>query len=238
MNCSSFYNVFSDIQDNTENYIDYLVWEEFNYVIRKKTFAEIYKDIIQCYGNLQKLGISSEHVVGLDIENTYEYLICDAALLLIGAQTVISNNTESLDLLKQRLDDFKTEFVVTKREIGKCSQKIIELSSLFAVTNTEVEIVERKFEGKDISIMFSSGTTGIPKALGITEIGSIWSANNFFNYMQFEKSDKFLIFMPLSNYQQRFLFWGCLMNKINISLANDMTLFHSLAQLEPSTISG
>ena len=63
MNCSSFYNVFSDIQDNTENYIDYLVWEEFNYVIRKKTFAEIYKDIIQCYGNLQKLGISSEHVV-------------------------------------------------------------------------------------------------------------------------------------------------------------------------------
>ena len=236
MNCSSFYNVFSDIQDNTENYIDYLVWEEFNYVIRKKTFAEIYKDIIQCYGNLQKLGISSEHVVGLDIENTYEYLICDAALLLIGAQTVISNNTESLDLLKQRLDDFKTEFVVTKREIGKCSQKIIELSSLFAVTNTEVEIVERKFEGKDISIMFSSGTTGIPKALGITEIGSIWSANNFFNYMQFEKSDKFLIFMPLSNYQQRFLFWGCLMNKINISLANDMTLFHSLAQLEPSIL--
>lgn len=42
--------------------------------------------------------------------------------------------------------------------------------------------------------------------------------------------------MPLSNYQQRFLFWGCLMNKINISLANDMTLFHSLAQLEPSIL--
>lgn len=236
LNYSSFYDVFSEIQDNTENYIDYLEWEEFNYVVRKKTFAEIYRDIIQCYGNLRYLGVSSEHVVGLDIENTYEYLICDAALLLIGAQTVISNNAETVDLLKQRLDDFKAEFVVTKREILGCSQNVIKISSLLVAGNTELEIEKRVFESKDISIMFSSGTTGIPKALGITEMGSIWSANNFFNYMQFEVDDKFLIFMPLSNYQQRFLFWGCLMNKVNISLANDMTLFHSLEKLEPSIL--
>lgn len=233
---NNFYDVFIKIKDNNNNYIDFIVWQNYDFVIKKKTFSEIYEDIRLCYTNLNNLGICQDNVVGLDIENTYDFLVCDAALLLIGAQTVISNNKEKIELLNQRLKDFNADFVITNREIDNDKQSVINIRDLFIKKSENIEILQKSFNEKDISIMFSSGTTGIPKALGITEYGSIWSSNNFFNYMNFSSDDKFLIFMPLSNYQQRFLFWGCLMNNVNISLANDMSLFHSLVRLTPTIL--
>ena len=237
MQFNNFYDVFTSMKDNSKNYIDYLSWNGSEYEKIKKTFQEMYSDIRKCYSNLINLGIQSSSIVGLEIENTYEFLICDAALLLIGAQTIISNGKEKEEVLNQRLADFKTEYVITNRSAINVSQKQIALTSLLKDCSTaELELQVDEDNEKDISIMFSSGTTGIPKALGITKQGSLWSSNNFFRYMEFTSEDKFLIFMPLANYQQRFLYWGCIMNQVNISLGDDLLLFNSLKFLEPSIL--
>ncbi|SFR57472.1 AMP-binding protein [Anaeromicropila populeti] len=238
MQFHNFYDVFTSMKDNDKNHIDYLLWNGSGYETIKKTFQEMYCDISKCYSNLVSQGIKASSIVGLEIENTYEFLVCDSALLLIGAQTIISNGREKEELLDERLTSFQTEYVITNRKSVNLSQKQIAAASLLKEdgSTTMIELQPDENDEKDISIMFSSGTTGIPKALGITKQGSLWSSNNFFHYMEFTPEDKFMIFMPLSNYQQRFLSWGCIMNHVNISLGNELLLFHSLKLLEPSIL--
>ena len=153
---------------------------------------------------------------------------------MLGARAVISRKNDNADVLDQRIAEFSAEYLISDRKVSggiPCftAEELCE-------KNENGKLPERHIYNDDMSIMFSSGTTGIPKALGITEKGSVWSSNNFFRFMKFNSGDKFLIFMPLSNYQQRFLFWGCIMNKVNASIGNDMNLLQCLTHLEPSIL--
>lgn len=230
------YDAFMSAAGNTDNYIDYLVLKDFSYKTERKTFDDIYHDIINCCSNLNDFGVTADSVVAFEIENTYQCLICDSALIMLGAQAIISRKGDAPDVLDERIGEFSATAVISDRSSDRISAlPHITIDELMA-DNSDPRIPERYVYSKDISVMFSSGTTGTPKALGITEIGSVWSSNNFFRFMHFNSKDKFLIFMPLSNYQQRFLFWGCLMNNVNISIGNDMTLLQCLSNLEPSIL--
>lgn len=228
------YDAFVSASGNTENYVDYLELENFAYKPRRKTFDQVYRDIVNCCANLSERGIGTDTVVAFEIENTYKCLICDSALIMLGARAVISRKNDNADVLDQRISEFSAEYLISDRKVSggiPCftAEELCE-------KNENGKLPERHIYNDDMSIMFSSGTTGIPKALGITEKGSVWSSNNFFRFMKFNSGDKFLIFMPLSNYQQRFLFWGCIMNKVNASIGNDMNLLQCLTHLEPSIL--
>lgn len=233
---NNYYDVFESIKGNTENYIDWIKWNGSSYDTVSRTFDDIYHDVMSCYGRVKELGLTKGCTIAFEIENTYDCLLIDSALLLTGVKTIISNKKEKTEILDERSKEFNAQYIITERtSAGANGETVISYDSI--INNNGSSFISKPLEfDDDISIMFSSGTTGIPKALGITGDGSIWSSNNFFRFMEFTTADKFLIFMPLSNYQQRFLFWGCLMNNVNISLGNDMTLFHDLVMLEPSIL--
>jgi len=233
----NFYQLFNHIKDNNTNYIDYLSWSGQKYEYFRKTFAEIHKDIHVCYNNLKQIGITENSVVGIDMDNSYEFLVCDFALILAGALSIVSSSNEPLETLKNRARQYKTEYVITKRENLELGTgvKVIDIGSLFENVNNSA-VVQTFYDTRDFSIVFSSGTSGFPKALGITEKGSIESSKHFFNYMGFTSSDKFMIYLPLANYQQRFFFWGCLITSVNIALGDDKSLFHALKQFNPTIL--
>lgn len=233
----NFYQLFNYIKDNNVNFIDYLSWSGKKYNCFRKTFAEIHKDIQVCYNNLKQAGITENSIVYIDIDNSYEFLICDFAMALTGALSIISNSTEPLNTVKDRVRQFKAEYIVSKRELLDLGVDVkrIDLSSLFQIENNS-PVIQTVYNNRDFSVVFSSGTSGFPKALGITEKGSIESSKHFFNYMGFCSSDKFMIYLPLANYQQRFFFWGCLLTSVNIALGDDKSLFHALKEFDPTIL--
>ncbi|ACL75978.1 AMP-binding protein [Ruminiclostridium cellulolyticum] len=233
----SFYQLFNYIKDNNDNYINYLSWSGKKYKYFRKTFSEIHDDIQACYNNLKQAGITENSVIYIDIDNSYEFLICDFAIILTGALSIVSNNTEPLDKVKDRVRQFKAEYIISKRELidSLVDVNVIDISSLFQIGNNSI-VTQTLYNNKDFSVVFSSGTSGFPKALGITEQGSIGSSKHFFNYMGFCSSDKFMIYLPLANYQQRFFFWGCLITSVNIALGDDKSLFHALKEFNPTIL--
>ncbi|MCL2151403.1 MAG: AMP-binding protein [Oscillospiraceae bacterium] len=233
----NFYQLFDYIADNNVNYIEYLYWSERKYKYLKKSFAEIHRDIRNCYSNLKQFGITDNSIILIDIDNSYEFLVCDFAVILTGALSVVSNSNEPSEIVIDRVEQFKVDYIISKKtnaDLG-VDTKVIDIYSLLEISNNS-EVVPTRYNKRDFSIVFSSGTSGFPKALGITEPGSIRSSRHFFNYMRFYSSDKFMIYLPLANYQQRFFFWGCLITSVNIAFGDDKSLLHALKEFNPTIL--
>ena len=233
----TFFQLFNGIKEHHDHYIDYLVWVEQQYCYFRKSFAEVHEDIQLCYSNLKRMGITEYSVVFIDTDNSYEFLICDFAVILLGALSIISSTIESPDTVNARLRQFHATNIISKRNFEVLYHNIPMIAADTMLNEGEILLVTPTlYNGKDFSIVFSSGTSGFPKALGITEKGSLESSNNFFNYMGFEPSDQFMIYLPLANYQQRFFFWGCLMHSVNIALGDAQSLLHALKAFHPTIL--
>ncbi|MGD2088852.1 MAG: AMP-binding protein [Candidatus Aminicenantes bacterium] len=203
-----------------------------------KTFAEIHQDIQTCYNNLVKLGFTDTSVVGLNITNSYYFFVCDFACILLGVQTVLHSKNDPVELLKQRLDQFRIKDLIGEKPVPGLENtcRIIELHRLFDRAAAQVQVKKRPLASGDISVVFSSGTSGLPKGLGASERGSVETGKCFFQWMGFNNRDKFLVYLPLASYQQRFLMWSCLINNVHIILVDEKTLFKALQVFKPTIL--
>lgn len=235
---SSFYEIFVQLKTNKKNTFGFFS----NYTGEKtiKTFARMHDDIQICYNNLAARGINDKSIIGLNISNSYHFFVCDFALILLGAQTVLHSKSDPVELLKDRLKKFHIKYLISEKEIPGLEKEsgcqTIELDRLFDANTPGVEVKKYLWGNRDVSIVFSSGTTGIPKGMGASEYGSIETGKCFFKWMEFSYPDKFLIYLPLASYQQRFLMWGSLIKNVDIILVEDKTLFRGLKEFQPTIL--
>jgi long-subunit acyl-CoA synthetase (AMP-forming) len=233
---SGFYDIFIKLKSNGVNTFGFFSDTGGEKTI--KTFAQLHEDIRLCYNNLIKLGINANSTVGLNIDNRYYFFVCDFALILLGVVTLLHSKNDPVELLKGRLVQFQVDYLVSQENVPEAESlcPIIKLQTLFNPDTPGVEVKKYSPKKPDISICFSSGTTGIPKGMGVSEHGSIETARWFFKWMEFSYPDKFLIYLPLASYQQRFLIWGCLIKNVDIVLVDDKTLFRGLQEFQPTIL--
>lgn len=239
---ASFYDIFIKIKPNRETTFSFFspgppcllpIGEPVT-----KSFAEVHEDIQTCYNNLVKSGITDTSIVGLNITNSYYFFVCDFALILLGAQTVLHSKNDPVELLKDRLDKFRIKDLISEKPVPGLENtcRIIELHRLLHEAAPRLEVKKHPWVTRDVSIVFSSGTSGIPKGLGASERGSIETGKCFFQWMEFTGTDKFLVYLPLASYQQRFLMWSCLIKNVHIILVDDKILFKALQVFKPTIL--
>jgi len=238
-NPSTFYDIFIKLKSDKKNALHFFSMNPASFMEKKrKSFAEIHRDIQICCNNLVKTGITDNATVGLNIDNSYFFFVCDFALILLGAVTLLHSKNDPVELLKERIDTFHIDYIVSEKNVpeieGICP--VIQLDALFDNSAAPVEIKAYELQHRDVSICFSSGTSGIPKALGASEYGSIETGKWFFKWMGFDSTDRFLVYLPLASYQQRFLMWGCLLKDVDIILVDDKTLFQGLQEFKPTIL--
>ncbi|TYQ17912.1 UNVERIFIED_CONTAM: long-subunit acyl-CoA synthetase (AMP-forming) [Acetivibrio alkalicellulosi] len=235
----TFYKLFQKIKNSKTNYLYCYITDNLQIKPSQKSFYEIFCDIELAYSNLIYNGITKNDVVGLYLDNSYHFFVIDMALILLGAQTIIQSSLEPVDLVQKRLEQFKVTILIVKDKETKDFSgdfKKYEISNLFDSNIEKVQVKEEKIHNKDFSIIFSSGTSGIPKSLGISEKGSLESGSIYFQHMKYNQNDRMLIYLPLASYQQRFLMWSCLANNVNIVLVDEKKLFKGLVEFKPSII--
>lgn len=225
---------------------------------------ELYEEVSLASYGLRSLGVDWGDRVAILAETSHHWLIMDLAILCIGAVTVPLYPTWPshyiLDLLKR--SKAKAAFFSNLKQIEKVLPYKNELENLNLFISKEKEKDEvfsfeelkekgRKYK-KDVrddfkerillinpdqiaTIIFTSGTTGIPKGVVLTHKNISSNVEEALKLFDIGPNDKALSFLPLSHILERMVTYTYLKAGASIAYARSLeTLNEDFLMVKPS----
>jgi len=193
------------------------------------TYAEVADQALKLVSALRKLGVNPGDKVALISKNCAEWFICDLAMMLgdyvsvpifptAGADTIeyCLTHSESKVLIGGKLDDSKaTQQVINEmgdlisialpyNSAPMCRHQYAELIA------NEVPSVERPqhYDDKLMSLVYTSGTSGLPKGAMLTYGAFSWSVQQLINHIGIQPNDRLFSYLPLAHITERVYIFG------------------------------
>lgn len=169
---------------------------------RKVSYSKLDELVSLCAGGLRALGLEAGERVAILMENSPEYIVSYFAILRAGGVAVPLNNFltphEVLYILNDsgcRVLIYSNQFLTHIKEIGS------SVKDLKAVVFSDIP--RERSEGYEGSgdetavFLYTSGTTGFPKAAMLTHNNLISNAKACKEAMYVVHKDRILLFLPL-----------------------------------------
>lgn len=141
-------------------------------------------------------GISRGQLVALQMRNSAEMVFVIHGLMMIGAQTLLLNVRLTDHEREWQLQDAKAAFLISDKET-ESKVKIITLASLRETAPQSCLVLKEQDLADTATIMYTSGTTGKPKAVKQTYGNHLFSAYGSVLNLGLGDNDKWLCTMPL-----------------------------------------
>ncbi|MCL9773306.1 AMP-binding protein [Vibrio methylphosphonaticus] len=193
------------------------------------TYAEVADKALRLVSSLRALGIQPGDKVALISKNCAEWFICDLALMLgdyvsvpvfptAGADTIeyCITHSESKALIAGKLDDD----AATAQVIAQLPDVIsiaLPYDSAPSCQHTFIDLIaqhepstERPVHHDDklMSLVYTSGTSGLPKGAMLTFGAFSWSVQMLIDHIGIEANDRLFSYLPLAHITERVYIFG------------------------------
>jgi long-subunit acyl-CoA synthetase (AMP-forming) len=187
---------------------------------------------------LSQAGIRPGMQIGLQGANGYEYVLWDLVAIRLGVliHAVPEELTpEKLAALIQRHD---VALWVCENENALPGHPYrASLADTWTDRPFNVDTAAGAVDDPDLyTRVYSSGSSGYLKGLNISRLGTEALVSDFIADFALGAHDSHLIFLPLSNYQQRLSVYGCLWAGASIRVVRHTSVFQELGAFKPSFI--
>lgn len=230
----------------------YRVNEQFT----SRRYRQVYEDI-KCFAHsLQLIGVKKGSKVALLSDNRYEWLICDLALLILGAVNVPRSSQAPIKDLSMLIKHADCEFIITEKEgiidelvtdISPSKIICIEENSRFNDFNmmieqgeTEVSLPEMGFDDL-ATIIYTSGTTGNPKGVMLTHGNLMHNVRSIAPLLNFEpfskKGERILAVLPTWHIFERMFEYCSIAGGAEISYTNLKNFAKDIKNNSPTAMS-
>jgi len=163
----------------------------------KWTFQDLDQQAVFYGEKLAALGVTSGSRIAFHTSNCPEAVFIIHALLYLGAKIVFLNTRLTKSELTWQLEHAKVELVVTTEDFCIEAVKCVSVQTLLNEKSTPF-VIKEFFQPSDVvTIMYTSGTTGKPKAVQQTYGNHYYSALYSSDNLSLEKGAKWLCMMPL-----------------------------------------
>jgi aspartate racemase len=205
------HNVFERQVEQTPNAV--AVVSEFGQL----TYVELDRRANQLAHHLQEFGIGPGDVVGLCVERSPEMLVSLLGILKAGGVYLPLDPSYPDERLSFMLEDGKAKVLLTQQHL---EDKLPPHIAKTVFIDRDWEAIARKSEDSFETaattenlayVMYTSGSTGNPKAVGITH-QSVLRLVKQTNYARLGADEVFMQFAPLSFDASTFEIWGSLLN--------------------------
>ncbi|MGF1685035.1 AMP-binding protein [Photobacterium minamisatsumaniensis] len=211
------------------------------------TYAEVADKALRLVSALRELGIKPGERVALMSKNCAEWFITDLALMLgsyisvpifptAGAETVehCLTHSESKVLLIGKLDDQKAITSVMEKypslptiafnypSAPTCQYQFESLVAEYTPTE------ERPNHQLDdlMSIVYTSGTSGLPKGAMLTYGSFAWSAQRIVDHIGMQEGERLFSYLPLAHITERVYILGAsVMSGIQVAFPESLDTF-------------
>ncbi|MDN6875429.1 AMP-binding protein [Pseudomonas citronellolis] len=196
-------------------------------------FSEVYARACRLAKRLHDSGLQRGEVLALRSNNCIEWVVWDLAAVING------------HVLHVFLEDAADP---TPEEVFRCHGYRLFVDALAGEMTVQglqslddnAEITLRKSipittANPDLfSMIYSSGSSGFPKGLLVSRRGTEYLVDQFLHDYDLDETDRSLIFMPLSNFQQRMSMYAFLWSGSSFSLTDLDNAFKSVRNFSPT----
>ncbi|MEH0742730.1 AMP-binding protein [Vibrio cholerae] len=222
------------------------------------TYAEVADKALRLVSALQALGLKPRDKVALVSKNCAEWFICDLAMMLgdfvsvpifptAGADTIeyCVTHSESKALIGGKLDDAgATQEVIDGQAdlitialpydtAPKCQHQFNDLMAQYAPTDFRAEHCDDKL----MSLVYTSGTSGLPKGAMLTYGAFSWSAQQLINHIGIEENDRLFSYLPLAHITERvYIFGSSIMGGVQTAFPESLDTFIEDVKMQRPTL--
>jgi long-subunit acyl-CoA synthetase (AMP-forming) len=206
-------------------------------------YAAIADDVAKVRSQLQEWGIRGGDRVGIYAPNSYEWLVHDLALIDIGAISVPFTDDFAGQVNQQLLDRYDIALLlISKSHARLFPDRPAHVALLDGENGTVRALVRPPSQDADLSdqfsLVFSSGSAGGLKGLVISRKGAAETLPPIVEAIGIRGDDRFLMFLPMANFQQRNMCYAALWRDIDIIITDYTQLFNAIRLLHPTVLIG
>jgi long-chain acyl-CoA synthetase len=203
--------------------------------------AALHADVVDARTRLRNWGVGVGTRVGIYAPNSYQWLVHDLALIELGAILVPFTDDFAGKVNQELLDQYNIALLLISKSHARIfADKLAHVAFLDA-HNSDVHALERPPSG-DVdeadqhSLVFSSGSAGGLKGLVISRKGVEQTIPPVIEALQMRSSDRLLLFLPMSNFQQRNLCYSALWYDFDLIITDYTQLFAAMPALNPTVL--
>lgn len=193
------------------------------------TYAEVADQALRLVSALRALGAEPGDKIALISKNCAEWFICDLALMLgdyvsvpifptAGSETIdyCLEHSESKILIVGKLDDNKAtaQILATRPNIISISLPYSSAAPCqyqYQSLIKQYEPSEERpthYDEKLMSLVYTSGTSGLPKGAMLTYGAFTWSVQQLVNHIGIQEGDRLFSYLPLAHITERVYIFG------------------------------
>ncbi|MFZ3439317.1 AMP-binding protein [Vibrio harveyi] len=211
------------------------------------TYAEVTDKALKLVTALRNLGVQPGEKVALVSKNCAEWFICDLAMMLgdyvsvpifptAGADTIeyCVTHSESKALIGGKLDDpAATQQVIDSMPdlisialpydtAPKCQY---QFTDIIADVEPSAERPQHH-DDKLMSLVYTSGTSGLPKGAMLTYGAFSWSVQQLINHIGIQENDRLFSYLPLAHITERvYIFGSSIMGGVTTAFPESLDTF-------------
>lgn len=222
------------------------------------TYASVADKALRLVTAFQQLGIQPGDRIALISKNCAEWFICDLAMMLGGYVSVPIFPTAGADTITHCIDHSDATLVI----IGKLDSPtvinnvITNHASLptiaFSYPGTPTcqyqfdDLIEqysptterRTHHDTDLmSIVYTSGTSGMPKGAMLTYGAFVWSSHKIIEHIGLESNERLFSYLPLAHITERvYIFGSSIMSGLQVAFPESLDTFIDDVKMHKPTI--
>lgn len=222
------------------------------------TYKEVADQALKLVTALRNLEVKPGDKVALISKNCAEWFITDLALMLgdyisvpifptAGAETIeyCIKHSESKALIAGKLDnaqatqqiiDAQSELISIALPYDSAPNCQHQFKQLIENVEPSTERPEH-YDDKLMSLVYTSGTSGLPKGAMLTYGAFSWSAQQLINHIGIEENDRLFSYLPLAHITERvYIFGSSIMGGVPTAFPESLDTFIEDVKMQRPTL--